>query len=157
MTGMKGASREATGALMMAPVEVGEWNASRPATPGRRMDRVDPLGGVGTRHQWPVALVQEQREGGRLCAPPGQAGVGAGVDDGQGSTIYSSGLCGSPGATHAGVPGAIAGKFTVSQKCLCMKELASAKTGNDAAPAKEVCGRAPIIMSRSMLLTVYFY
>ena len=58
---------------------------------------------------------------------------------------------------QVGVPGAIAGKFTVSQKCLCMKELASAKTGNDAVPAKGVCGRSPIIMSRSLFLTDYFY
>jgi hypothetical protein len=58
---------------------------------------------------------------------------------------------------EVGVPGAIAGKFTVRQKCLCMKELTSAKTGNDAAPAKEVCGRSLIIISRSILLTTYFY
>jgi hypothetical protein len=50
-----------------------------------------------------------------------------------------------------GVAGAIAGKFTVSQKYLWMKELDSAKIGNDAAAAEEVYGRSPIIMSRSML------
>jgi hypothetical protein len=55
-----------------------------------------------------------------------------------------------------GVPGAIAGKFTVSQKCLWIKELAVAKTGNDAAPAEETCGRSPIIMSHSMLRTPCF-
>jgi len=81
-TSMKGACREATGALMVAPAGVGEWNESRPAAPDRRMDRVDPLGGVGTRHRLPAALVQERWEGGRLRAPPGRAGVGAGEDDG---------------------------------------------------------------------------
>jgi Asp/Glu/Hydantoin racemase len=55
-----------------------------------------------------------------------------------------------------GVPGAIAGKFTVSQKCLSIKELAPDKIGTDAAPAEEICGRSPIIMSRSILRTHYF-
>jgi hypothetical protein len=47
MTSIRGASREATGALMVAPVGVEEWTAAQPATPDRRMDRVDPRGGVG--------------------------------------------------------------------------------------------------------------
>jgi hypothetical protein len=56
-----------------------------------------------------------------------------------------------------GVPGAIAGKFTVSQKCLWMNELVSPETCNDAGPAEESCGRFPIIASRSMLRMPYFY
>jgi hypothetical protein len=57
---------------------------------------------------------------------------------------------------EAGVAGAIAGKFTVSRKCLSIKELASPKTCNNAGPAKESCGRSPIITSRGMLRTPYF-
>jgi hypothetical protein len=55
-----------------------------------------------------------------------------------------------------GVPGAIAGKFTVSQKCLWIKQLGSAITGNDVASTEEACGRSPIIICRSLLRTPYF-
>jgi hypothetical protein len=45
MTRMRGTGREATGAVMVAPVGVEEGTASRPATPDRRLDRGDPRGG----------------------------------------------------------------------------------------------------------------
>jgi hypothetical protein len=72
---MKRAGREAMGALMVAPAGVGAWHASRPAAPDRRMDRVDPRGGVGTRHRLPVALVQERWEGEQTLPEPRQVGT----------------------------------------------------------------------------------
>jgi hypothetical protein len=50
-----------------------------------------------------------------------------------------------------GVPGAIAGTWTVRQQCVWIKEFASPKPGHDVGPAEESCGRSPIITSRRRL------
>jgi hypothetical protein len=45
-------------------------------------------------------------------------------------------------AGHQGVPGAIAGKFTVSQKCLQIKQLASPENLDHIGPAGASCGQS---------------
>ena len=100
-TSQTSAGREATGALMVAPVGVGAGHVGRPAGPDHRRDRADPRGGGGPRPRLPAAWVQERGEGGRRRAAPGRVAVGAGGAAGGDSTAHRRGRCGSLGATPA--------------------------------------------------------
>src|SRR5262245_3405897 len=92
---------EEAGALMVALVGDGEGSGSRPTAPDRRMDRGDPLAGVGTRSRSTGCPMRGRLEVGRGRALPARAGAGAGGTDGPDSTTRSSGPCGSLGATRA--------------------------------------------------------
>ena len=79
----------------------GGAGGSRPAGPGRSAGSSDPPGGEATRRRANGAPPPGTLGVRVVLAPPGRAGVGARGDDGQDSTDHSTGLCGTPGATHA--------------------------------------------------------